>query len=255
MTLGRSMKLCVSLVAAWLGAWAAPASAHDHTLVTGTNYPPFTGPELPNGGLVTEIVNRVFSEIDPQRGFKVEFAPWTRGYQLSKEGQYLGTFPYIRTAEREELFHYSDPIVTGRERFFVRAGSGLVFTKNEDLFGKRICSPRGYDKTRFLEFVEANWIVIDEPTDLVDCFRLLAAGRTGLVPIIEEVGLYTVAQAPELDMDQFRILPRTLRTSTLHLIISKAIPGGETVISEFNAELAELRKAGVIEEIKARHLN
>jgi len=253
--IGRFGKICVIVVAAWLSALPVAARAGDLTLVTGTNYPPFTGPELPNGGLVTEIVDRVFSEIDPDGGFGVEFAPWTRGYQLSKEGQYLGTFPYVRTPEREEVFHYSDPILAGRERFFVLEGSNLVFKKNEDLFGKRICSPRGYDQTRFLQYVEPDWIIIDEPADLVDCFRLLAVGRTGLVPIIEEVGLYTIAQAPELDMEQFRILPRVLRTSTLHLIISKAIPGGKDVIAEFNAKLNELRKAGVIDEITARHLN
>ncbi|GGB50734.1 ABC transporter substrate-binding protein [Roseibium aquae] len=250
----RSWLACVFVA---IGLWAAPmsATAFQNELVTGPNYPPFTGPELRNGGLVTDIVQRTFEEMAKGKPISIAFAPWTRGYQLAMEGRYLGTFPYIRTPDREEAFHYSDPIVTGHERFFVLAGSSIVFESGMDLQGFRICSPMGYDQTRFLSLIDANLVAIDEPSDLIDCFRLLAAGRTDLVPIIEQVGLYTIAQDPDLNIADFRILERSLRVSTLHLIISRKIPEAQTALTLFNEKLRDLRDAGIIDQIIHQHLN
>ncbi len=62
-------------------------------LVTGDDYRPFTDQALPQGGMITEIVDHVFQKMGYQA--EIEFHSWSRGYTLSEEGAFLGTFPYV----------------------------------------------------------------------------------------------------------------------------------------------------------------
>jgi polar amino acid transport system substrate-binding protein len=72
---------------------AAPGQAAGLRLVTGTDYPPFAGPELVGGGMATDLVTAAFqaagSPIEP-----IEFLPWKRGYQAVLDGEFDATFPY-----------------------------------------------------------------------------------------------------------------------------------------------------------------
>ncbi len=79
-------------------------------LVTGNDYKPFTDQSLPQGGMITAIVNQIFIKM----GYipEIEFLSLSRGYSLSSRGAVLGTFPYVKTPER--LAEITNQYIQGR---------------------------------------------------------------------------------------------------------------------------------------------
>ena len=106
--LGRRTLLALALLSALMlsvTAGAARATVIESTLdlVTGNDFAPFTGEDLPQGGMLTELVLRSFKAMG--LGYDVRFVPWKRGYDGVVAGKFLGTFPYVRTPEREQEFY------------------------------------------------------------------------------------------------------------------------------------------------------
>ncbi|MGH1410369.1 MAG: substrate-binding periplasmic protein, partial [Aeromonas sp.] len=108
------------LICCWCG-WlsAAPLS-----LVTG-EFSPYSGARLPDGGESTRLVTTLFREAG-QRDLSVAYMPWSRGYQLTLQGDAAATYPYAWTAERAKLFYYSAPIHIDRLSWFTFKGSDAV---------------------------------------------------------------------------------------------------------------------------------
>lgn len=111
-------------------------------LVTGNDFAPFTGEDLPEGGLLTEIVRRAFGEVGLR--YEVRFVPWRRGYDGVLAGKFLGTFPYVRTPDREMEMLFSDPLLEVRQLVYLSAHSGMVFHTPQDFRGRTVCAPVGY---------------------------------------------------------------------------------------------------------------
>ena len=75
----------------------ALASAAPVQLVTGDDYAPFTDRELPQGGMLTELVQQALLQAGHQP--KLSWLPWKRGYQATLRGQFDATWEkYYQTA-------------------------------------------------------------------------------------------------------------------------------------------------------------
>ena len=220
-------------------------------LVTGNDYAPFTGKDLPNGGMITEIVTSVFSRIGYEPA--VTFRPWKRGQAETRSGKFCGTFPYIITEERKNNFYFSDPLHTLHTRIFVSKDS--VIHNLEDLREKRICIPLGFAVTKkFNEFLKENIIREKEnPVDLSGCLKMILSGRKDFFVINDTSGWMTIKNTHQ-SHDHFRTLDTIVGEETEHLIISKSYPNASTIIAQFNAGLKDLEKSNVLQKIKDRHL-
>ena len=102
MTIRLLLPLTISLLLSGLAS-AAPVQ-----LVTGDDYAPFTDRELPQGGMLTELVQQALLQAGHQP--KLSWLPWKRGYQATLRGQFDVTFPYLKTAEREADYLFSAPL-------------------------------------------------------------------------------------------------------------------------------------------------
>lgn len=98
------MKHCLWLLCCWC-VWLQAAPL---LLVTG-EFTPYTGKALSEGGESTRLVTTLLQEAG-YRELQIDYLPWPRGYQLTRNGLVAATFPYAWTAERAKLFHYSAPI-------------------------------------------------------------------------------------------------------------------------------------------------
>ncbi|MTI42641.1 polar amino acid transport system substrate-binding protein [Roseibium hamelinense] len=251
------MNPCRNVVLVWLLCFVLPVSASkadEYLIVTGTGYPPYVDITLEKGGMVTEIVEQIFANAANAASYELVLAPWTRGYQLSKEGKFIGTFPYIWSQERAQDFLFSDPILDGHQKFFARRDSSIVFDGPESLTGSRVCSPRGYEKSLFRAWEAEGYIVVDEPGSLQDCFKMIALGRTHLVPLIEEVGMFVLNNTRGVNSDDFTVLEPPIRDLPHYFIVSKRLPDAEQHLETFNKGLRELRKSGKLDEIMQRHI-
>ena len=111
-------------------------------LTTG-EFLPFVGSNLHNGGLASEVVTQIFSEMGDQAF--ISFRPWKRGFSETLSGKYLGTFPYSKNNEREKILYFSNPIYELEEQFFTKKSANIIYKQEQDLLNLRICKPLGYN--------------------------------------------------------------------------------------------------------------
>ncbi len=227
-------------------------SAETMLLVSGNDDIPFADETLPNRGMATEMVELIVKKMGytPQ----VEFQPWKRGYVAAQMGNFVATFPYRRSAEREADFLYSAPFYQLSNRVYVTSNSDLQFNSPQDLIGKKVCSPLGFALPEPLEkLVAAGRIIRETPRDLKLCFAMLNRGRVDFVSINELNGWSTIRSIFG-SQNGFKMIGPPVELVGLHLIISKTYPNAEKYLAAFNLALQVLEKQGAMKEIRDRHL-
>jgi polar amino acid transport system substrate-binding protein len=239
------------MIVLMLCCFTKAVSAYTVHLVTGNDYPPFTDETLQARGMITEIVELAFREVGYQAA--ITFRPWKRGYEETKKGIFVGTFPYIKTEERLKDFYFSQPINTVYTRIFVTKDS--PFTKLEDLKGKRICVPLGYGITMAIDNMLAYESTRQEgnPVNLESCLRMMLSGRKDFFIINEMHGWMTI-QNTFHTKEYFRTLDTVFEEVSHHLIVSKTYPDGEKILEQFNKGLEKLKKNSNLNKIINRHL-
>ncbi|MCP4396673.1 MAG: amino acid ABC transporter substrate-binding protein [bacterium] len=245
------MKKCVLVVIVW-GVCGIGVSAETLKFVTGNEYPPFTDEHLPNGGMITEMIVRIFQEL----GYSLEIAfyPWARGYEETKKGKYVGTFPYVKNEKRVQDFNYSEPMYTITTRFFVRQDFSSEYLQDEDLKGMRVCKPLGYNLSDIQPLLDKQLVTVSRPTQMTNCVQMLQKGRVQLLPINEHVGwAILIEEFGEDATTQFKTLDKPLQEDHLYLIISKTSPNGEELLAKFNEGLQRLKDQGTWHDIITRH--
>lgn len=252
MAAGRLLRWVGCIVLGWCLVLAAPVRAAESPLdlVTGNDFPPFTGEDLPQGGLMTELVLRAFRMVG--LGYEVRFAPWKRGYDGVIAGRFLATFPYVRTPEREREVIFSEPVLEVRQLVYLSTHTRMEFTGPQDFRGRTVCAPIGYAlPTELTAMVERRELTRDSPADLAACARMVATGRADAFVIDEYTGRAAVVRAGVAD--GIRIAEQPYALAPQHLIVSRGNPEAGAVLAAFNAGLRKLKESGAFGEIMARH--
>jgi polar amino acid transport system substrate-binding protein len=220
-------------------------------LVTGDDYAPFTGSDLPGGGMITDIVREVFQLLG--REVDVSFRPWKRGYQETLAGKYVATFPYVRTAERTADFLYSEPVLQTAMRPFVKAGSELDADNLKDPAGLRYCYPLGYELT---DTAAAKTLIDslerEKPATMTRCFELLAHGRVDFV-LTEPIQARITRMKFKTPID-FKAIDLVIDKTTLHVIFPRRHLESANALRRFNRALRRLKATPRYSAIIERHL-
>lgn len=170
-----------ALLPAFLWLLMPPAgSARGETiyLTTGQDDPPFTDRTRADGGIATRLVLSVFHSM----GYEVQldWLPWRRGYSLTRTGVYQASFPYLKTAERERDFIYSDVIFSDASYLWTRAGDSLSADDPAGFKGKTICVPQGFHSPLLVTLsaeIAQGEVRTERPDTPEKCVQMLAASR------------------------------------------------------------------------------
>jgi len=232
-------------------AACVPARAETVALTTGQDNPPFTDSAKPDGGLATRLVIETFRAMGAQP--TLEWLPWRRGYSLTKGGVYQASFPYLRTAERERDFLYSDPIFTDFSYLWMRADDTLSSDDPARFKTRTICVPQSYHSPLFDllgAMIARDEVKLVRPDTPEKCVQMLAAGRVDAlsgqeaeiaVPLqaLGLTGRIIHAQAPLARLDFHVIFPRS---------------GAHTpeLLERFNATLRRMKDDGRYDALMAR---
>lgn len=211
-------------------------------LVTGPNYAPFADPSLPKGGLATAVVSAAFEEV----GYKTSYdwKPWKRGYIESKNGRFVGTFPYIVTKERQKDFLYSDPIFTQSYVALTHMDENANLSSFEKMRGKTICRPIGYAiAEKIADQIKKRQIRVFEPAQMTGCIKALLH-LTGHVVILNKLQAKDVLEKNASHAKKFKVHPLNERGFTLHFIISKHYNDAKGWMGKFNQGLKKIRTSG-----------
>jgi polar amino acid transport system substrate-binding protein len=242
--------------------------------LTADGYAPFTGRNLPEGGLLIDLLQSSMNLIKEQAKGSFDFQiswvndwaahlnpllitraldagiPWTKPdcsnvAALDRSSQY-----------RCQKFFFSDPFYESVTEFFTRNNSGFNFDKDEQIVGRTLCLTKGWS-TYDLDKNGRNWlkngtITLMQPQTIEECFRLLDEGTVDAVVVAELTG-QAVAAAMGM-ADRVRAANRPVNIETMHVIIAKTHPHARTVLYYVNSSLAKLKETGTYDAIIAKHL-
>jgi polar amino acid transport system substrate-binding protein len=235
------------------------------TLVTASNYAPFTDWNWPGHGMATELVNAALEESPSPVPYAIVWEDnWSKHlHPMLDEKQVDMGFPWFRpdcennpTHARCVDFHFSDPLVDLVILLFARTDGSMTFESDADVIGKTLCRPAGYF-THDLDTPDRQWlskglITFVQPVTPDDCFNMLATGQVDAVAVNEFLG---VEKMFELGLsERIAALQRPLSIQGMHVIISKKHWRGTTHLYRLNAGLATLKQSDRYNEIVSRHL-
>jgi polar amino acid transport system substrate-binding protein len=243
--------------------------------LTADGYAPFTGRNLPEGGLLIDLLQSSMNLIKDQAKGRFDFQiswvndwaahlnpllitraldagiPWTKP-DCSGDQAALDRASLYRC----QKFFFSDPFYESVTELFVRNDSDFDFKKDEQIAGKTLCVTKGWS-TYDLDKGGRNWvkngtITLMQPPTIEECFRLLDEATVDAVVVAELTG-QSVAAAMGM-ADRIHAASRPLNIETMHVIIAKTHPHARTVLYYVNSSLARLKETGAYDAIIAKHL-
>ncbi|PHV10101.1 substrate-binding periplasmic protein [Chitinimonas sp. BJB300] len=218
-------------------------------------YPPYFAPDLPNGGVITEIVREAFRRTGYDA--KLEFLPWARCLAYAKAGQVDGIFGVWRLKERESFLLYTDPMPPIQVGFYARTKANIKYTKFEDLRPYKIGVVQSYGDPP--DFVAARLNTDVAPDDKQNLIKL-RAGRVDLILIEKGVARYLITRDMPTAAGELVWIDPPVATNLQYVGLSLAKPGAKILQQAFNKGLSEmtadgtlnkmLSQSGVLEPIK-----
>ncbi|WDE01519.1 substrate-binding periplasmic protein [Thalassomonas actiniarum] len=210
-------------------------------LVSG-DYPPFTGEFLPDGGLVTRLVQVTFAQAFDGAQIKVSFEPWARGLANTENQKYQATFPYFRNEQRAAAFYFSDPVIFIENVFYHnQAAEAKSYDK------KTICLPLGYAKGSLDKLIQTHDMTLIRPASMLQCFKMLAKARVDFLACSKRVGQFFTGHYPQFQGLKFSPSGSAMALVPLYAIFPKK--SGLAIVTRFNLALQQLKRSGSYQEI------
>jgi TRAP-type uncharacterized transport system substrate-binding protein len=251
----------------------APAGKARHIRVLAAERAPLADQHLPDGGLITALLNaslRIADRRDPGHA-EVDVA-WTSTLPTIEVLQSDGTIDFSlpwESADCEQpndLSHasaalcdgvlYSDPLLQTVIGLFALSDSGFDFNVDESIFGKTICVPLERDVS-VLNGNGRKWLsdrrisLIRRPT-LLDCISLAQQREADAFVATDLEGRYALGQ---LGLSQlFKMMERPLGTRGVHVIVPKEHAQAVELINAVNQGLKQLKQSDAYSTIIRQHL-
>ncbi|MCO6055176.1 transporter substrate-binding domain-containing protein [Pseudomonas sp. MOB-449] len=221
-------------------------AAAEEVRLTNGEWAPYLGARLPHQGVASRIVTEAFA----LEGIQVrwEFYPWARSMHLAERGERTGTAVWLRSPEREERFFISEPVVESTYYFFHRKDQPVDWKQISDLKGMRLGGALGYDYgTGFQQAERAGAIQVKRLSGEEQGLRMVLAGRLDAFPM-DKVVAFALLNDRFSSAERARISfhPRPVRSDSLHLMLSREVPGNAELIARFNRGLAQLQDSGKV---------
>lgn len=221
----------------------------DEVLIVTGEYPPHVGETIDGQGYTSEIVRSVFAEMG--RPMRIEFYPWARGQAMVENGEAWMTYPYVGSAERREIFLFTDPLAYGQSRWFYYGETAPVPTY-ENLSQLRPFRIGAVVNFWYMPAVEEAGLTIDLGNDDVANLQKLQAGRIDLY-LGDELVMWDIIRAnfPD-DVNSFHTLDPIYDANPLVGLVSHLYPDTEGVLAEFNSAFQRIKDDGTYEAILER---
>ncbi|MCP3942930.1 MAG: amino acid ABC transporter substrate-binding protein [Desulfobacteraceae bacterium] len=223
------------------------------TFATG-EWPPFTSKELPEYGVVTELVSAICRANGIQPVYM--FYPWPRAEDMLKNGEVFAAFPYAITKERKVAFNFSEVLFYGSNVFVYyeknpKTPAPVPYEEIEDLKEYEIGGLRG-------SFLETNFeqkgLTYNATTTIDQSVRKLVTGRIDFL-IDNQVVIFDIIKRlyPD-DIEYFKTLPKPFgRKMATALMVSRSYPEAQEILKKFNKGLMIIKQNGEYDRITKKY--
>lgn len=215
---------CQLAAAVALCGMLAPAQAAGTVTLCMTDFPPYVGTELADGGSLTALARRAFTA----GGLTVQtlHVPWVRAFALAKNGECL-LLTLWRNEERDALFRYSLPVARMQLGFFVRNGRTTALPVEATV---------AYQRGSYLPAeLQQGRYKLYEVVDPRPGLEMLSRGRVDAVFSERATFEYQLARQPKL-AEAIR-WQAALEVKTTHMAISKDHPQAAAWLELLNQEI------------------
>ncbi len=235
------------LLAVFVPVLSAGAEPVPLKLVTGSDYAPYVDDNLPDGGPVTALVRRIFSDAGLSTDIRVE--PWRQGYEGLLAHRFDATFPYIRTEQRAREVLFSDPITIVRQHLVVAAGNERLAMATGWMKGRRLCAAVGYGLPPWLNLlIQQGDVQRVTPTQQRSCLPMIIADRADFM--VEDDRIAEARRATVTEREKLATVPGPAASeTTLHLIVARDNPRAQQILDQFNQGLARLQIDGALPDV------
>ena len=251
----------------------APDQKTKHIKMLAVERAPLADRHLPDGGLITALVNASLHMADQHSGWRSEIdMNWTSALptieRLQNESAIDLSLPW-ENADCEEPSDlalasamlcdevlYSEPVLQLVIGLFALSDSGFDFNTDESIFGKSICVPLDRDAS-VLNSDGRKWLseqrisLIRRPT-LLECISLTQQHEADAFVASDLEGRYALGQLGLSEI--FKMMERPLGTRGVHVIVPKAHPQAEELMDAVNQGLKQLKQSDTYPSIIRQHL-
>lgn len=226
-----------------------PIFAKEVVKLSTGEWSPYISENLENKGILSQITTEAFAAKDIDVTF--DFFPWGRATQLSKSGEMDGTLAFVKLAEREPFYLFTDPVYTGRYAFFHLQSFDLKWKSYADLKNVTIASTIGFGGMgdEFIKAEKDGVIKVLRLSSDIQSFNMLMAKRAEVVPSDVEVGYVLARKLYGDKASQLTHDTNYITVSEYRLAISKKHKDARGLVNKFNEGLAQLKKNGRYDEI------
>lgn len=225
---------------------AGAARAADTLQLVSTEYPPYMGAALPNGGVTVDIVTRAFRRAgyDPV----VTFRPWARALDEAQNGDYDGVIFLWHSLEREKYFAFSSALPANQIGFYKLKTDRIQFRTLADLTAYSIGIGRGYANPPSFD---AAHLHTESGVDDEENLRKLDAHRLDMVLIDRGVAAYLLGTSLAKFSGEMEWVDPPIEEQVQYLGMPLNRAGYEVKLSAFNRALAELYADGTVKSLVA----
>jgi len=222
----KAAALLLGLVAAAAQA-QSPRTQPASVPVCFTEFPPYVGADLPDGGSLAALARRAFAA----GGLTMQIvkAPWARAYALAKNGECL-LMTMWRNEERDALFRYSLPVARMQLGFFVRADRNAALSEHASIaFQRSSYLPPELSDGRY----KLNPVV-----DMHPALQMLAMGRVEAV--FSERASFEFLLATQAPLPTgIRWKGPALEVKATYMAIAKGHPRADAWLALLNQEIRQ----------------
>lgn len=231
-------------------AVSGEALAEEATVViSATEWEPYTGASLPDGGFLTEITEKALESRN--RKVRFEFVPWKRALEMTRVGEYDAIIGASWTEERTEYLRYPAYFWESSIAFFSRKDRPATYPSTEALCPATVGILRG---SLFVKrFTEIGCFNIQPGNSVETNIRKLLGNRLDLM--IESdisVSFYLNRKFPDRIHDVQMLRP-VIQEDKVYCAFSKAKPGHKALAEDYDEGIKLIRQNGVYDGILSKH--
>lgn len=215
--------------------------------LTTVDWPPFYGEDLPQKGFFSSLVREAFDRAG--YSIKIEFQTWKRALESTKKGHFDGLLGAYHTEDREQYFHFSDPVFENQDVFISTNPSLVSYESLNDLKDIPIATLRG---AAYSDELKAKGFKVQDTDSDLQSLKMLSKGRIHLVLISKAHFRFLIEKHSELKKIQndLFLLEEPFRTYQLYCPLRKGLENSEEIIEQFNQGLKEIKQDGTYERLE-----
>ncbi len=233
--------------------------------LSGTEFIPFINPELPYGGMANHLVIEMF-ELLHDDDYKIFWeSDFSKHFRLLEQGEYDVGVAWFKPDctkhhESEETrkrceFRFSKPFFDVLTNLYKRKDAPFTVTAISDIYGKKICRPRGIYTFDLEEqrLIDGQTVALVRPETQKECFDLLMGGGVDFVAMNKFSG--DLLSKKMKIFDRVESVPAISKPLGLHFIVHSSNPRVKEILDKLNRAIDELKESGRLLEIRTDHLH